>query len=123
MRGNQRSLLRAKITGVPRAGNLNNGPAVTARETNAPIILVLDADFAPRRAFCVGTSFIVRRDRLNEIGGFPQRGNLGKHQSNLHMLAHAPCGGNESRQIVRESNDRPVTASDRKKTPATAMTR
>ena len=115
-----------------KAGNLNNGLAATARESNAPVILVLDADFAPRRdflqrtiglllsepdaaivqtpqfyynadpiqhnllaarswvddqrfffdifqpakdawgcAFCVGTSFIVRRDRLNEIGGFP----------------------------------------------------
>jgi cellulose synthase (UDP-forming) len=116
-----------------KAGNLNNGLAVTARETNAPVILVLDADFAPRRdflkrtvgllsnpqvavvqtpqfyynpdpiqhnllaaqswvddqrfffdifqpakdawgcAFCVGTSFIVRRDRLAEIGGFPSQ--------------------------------------------------
>lgn len=115
-----------------KAGNLNNGLAVTAQESNAPVILVLDADFAPRRdflkrtvglllcepdvaivqtpqfyynadpiqhnllaarswvddqrfffdifqpakdawgcAFCVGTSFIVRRDRLDEIGGFP----------------------------------------------------
>lgn len=115
-----------------KAGNLNNGLAVTACDSNAPVILVLDADFAPRRdflkrtigllmsepdvaivqtpqfyynadpiqhnllaarswvddqrfffdifqpakdawgcAFCVGTSFIVRRDRLNEIGGFP----------------------------------------------------
>jgi cellulose synthase (UDP-forming) len=116
-----------------KAGNLNNGLALTARETNAPVILVLDADFAPRRdflkrtigllsnpevavvqtpqfyynpdpiqhnllaaqswvddqrfffdifqpakdawgcAFCVGTSFIVRRDRLAEIGGFPSQ--------------------------------------------------
>jgi cellulose synthase (UDP-forming) len=116
-----------------KAGNLNNGLAVTAVETNAPIILVLDADFAPRRdflrravgllsdpevavvqtpqfyynpdpiqhnllaaqswvddqrfffdvfqpakdawgcAFCVGTSFVVRRDRLAEIGGFPDQ--------------------------------------------------
>jgi cellulose synthase (UDP-forming) len=116
-----------------KAGNLNNGLAVTAEETNAPIILVLDADFAPHRdflkrtvgllsnpqaavvqtpqfyynpdpiqhnllaaqswvddqrfffdifqpakdawgcAFCVGTSFIVRRDRLAEIGGFPSQ--------------------------------------------------
>jgi cellulose synthase (UDP-forming) len=115
-----------------KAGNLNNGLVATAGVTNAPIILVLDADFAPRRdflkrtvgllmtspdcaivqtpqfyynpdpiqhnlfsaqswiddqrfffdvfqpakdawgcAFCVGTSFIVRRDRLVEIGGFP----------------------------------------------------
>ena len=115
-----------------KAGNLNNGLAATARDTNAPVILVLDADFAPRQdflkrtvgllmsepdcaivqtpqfyynadpiqhnllatrswvddqrfffdifqpakdawgcAFCVGTSFIVRRDRLEEIGGFP----------------------------------------------------
>jgi cellulose synthase (UDP-forming) len=116
-----------------KAGNLNNGLAVTAGETNAPVILVLDADFAPRRdflkrtvglltnpgvavvqtpqfyynpdpiqhnllatqswvddqrfffdifqpakdawgcAFCVGTSFVVRRDRLAEIGGFPSQ--------------------------------------------------
>jgi cellulose synthase (UDP-forming) len=116
-----------------KAGNLNNGLAVTAAQTNAPVILVLDADFAPRPdflkrtvgllsnpdvavvqtpqfyynpdpiqhnllaaqswvddqrfffdvfqpakdawgcAFCVGTSFVVRRDRLNEIGGFPSQ--------------------------------------------------
>lgn len=115
-----------------KAGNLNNGLAVTAQLSNAPVILVLDADFAPRRdflkrtvglllaepdvglvqtpqfyynadpiqhnllasrswvddqrfffdvfqpakdawgsAFCVGTSFIVRRDLLDQIGGFP----------------------------------------------------
>jgi cellulose synthase (UDP-forming) len=114
-----------------KAGNLNNGLGHTARETNAPLILVLDADFAPSRnilrrtvgmfdnpraaviqtpqffynsdpiqhnltasrswvddqriffdifqpakdawgcAFCVGTSFVVRRDLLEEIGGFP----------------------------------------------------
>jgi cellulose synthase (UDP-forming) len=116
-----------------KAGNLNNGLAITAAQTNAPLILVLDADFAPRRnflkravgllsnpkaavvqtpqfyynpdpiqhnllaaqswvddqrfffdifqpakdawgcAFCVGTSFIVRRDRLAEVGGFPNQ--------------------------------------------------
>jgi cellulose synthase (UDP-forming) len=115
-----------------KAGNLNNGLRRTAEATNAPLILVLDADFAPRPnmlrrmvglfhdrrvgvvqtpqfyynadpiqhnlmirdswvddqriffdifqpskdawdcAFCVGTSFIVRRDLLNEMGGFPQ---------------------------------------------------
>ena len=114
-----------------KGGNLNNGLRVTASFTNAPLILVLDADFAPQpnilrrmvglfddpkaalvqspqfffnadpiqhnlgiaqswvddqriffdifqpakdawgSAFCVGTSFIVRRDRLTEIGGFP----------------------------------------------------
>jgi cellulose synthase (UDP-forming) len=114
-----------------KAGNLNNALAVTAAETNAPVILVLDADFAPRPdflkrtvgllsnpgvavvqtpqfyynpdpiqhnllagqswvddqrfffdvfqpakdawgcAFCVGTSFVVSRDSLAEIGGFP----------------------------------------------------
>ena len=115
-----------------KAGNLNNALAATARLSNAPVILVLDADFAPRRdflqrtvglllsepdiavvqtpqfyynpdpiqhnllsssswvddqrfffdvfqpakdawgcAFCVGTSFVVRRERLAEIGGFP----------------------------------------------------
>src|SRR5258707_8236237 len=31
----------------PKAGNLNNGLAVTAAQTNAPIILGLEADFAP----------------------------------------------------------------------------
>jgi cellulose synthase (UDP-forming) len=116
-----------------KAGNLNNGLEVTAALTNAPVILVLDADFAPRRdflrrtvgllaepkvaviqtpqfyynadpiqhnllaaqswvddqrfffdifqpakdawgcAFCVGTSFVVRRDRVTEIGGFPSQ--------------------------------------------------
>ena len=114
-----------------KAGNLNNGLRATAGPDAAPIILVLDADFAPhinllRRtvglfsdervgviqtpqlyfnadpiqhnlmaskswvddqriffdvfqpakdawdlAFCVGTTFLVRRDRLEEIGGFP----------------------------------------------------
>jgi cellulose synthase (UDP-forming) len=115
-----------------KAGNLNNGLRHTATQTNAPLILVLDADFAPSRnilrrtvglfedpraaviqtpqffynsdpiqhnltasqswvddqriffdvfqpakdawgcAFCVGTSFIVRRDCLEAIGGFPE---------------------------------------------------
>ncbi len=115
-----------------KAGNLNNALSATAQQSNAPVILVLDADFAPRRdflqrtvglllsepdiavvqtpqfyynpdpiqhnllaaghwvddqrfffdvfqpakdawgcAFCVGTSFVVRRERLDEIGGFP----------------------------------------------------
>ena len=114
-----------------KAGNLNNGLAISAAATRAPLILVLDADFAPQPnilkrmvglfadpkvgvvqspqffynadpiqhnlhatdswvddqriffdvfqpakdawdcAFCVGTSFIVRRDRLDEMGGFP----------------------------------------------------
>jgi len=125
-----RYIARADNEGA-KAGNLNNALSVTASATNAPIILVLDADFAPRPellkrtvgllsnpqvavvqtpqfyynpdpiqhnllagqswvddqrfffdvfqpakdawgcAFCVGTSFIVRRDRLTEIGGFP----------------------------------------------------
>ncbi|CAO4156945.1 glycosyltransferase family 2 protein [Methylorubrum extorquens] len=114
-----------------KAGDLNNALRHTAERTDAPLILVLDADFAPQpnilkrmvglfddpktgvvqspqfffnadpiqhnlaasdswvddqriffdvfqpakdawnAAFCVGTSFIVRRDRLGEIGGFP----------------------------------------------------
>jgi cellulose synthase (UDP-forming) len=115
-----------------KAGNLNNGLRLTSVWAQpAPIILVLDADFAPHAnllkrtvglfrddrvavvqtpqlyfnadpiqhnlmasrhwvddqriffdvfqpakdawgaAFCVGTSFLVRRDRLEEIGGFP----------------------------------------------------
>lgn len=115
-----------------KAGNLNNALRQTALVTNAPLILVLDADFAvmpnilrrtvglfhdarvgvvqtpqfffnadpiqhnlmvsdawvddqriffdvfqPAKdawgcAFCVGTSFLVRRDRVTELGGFPQ---------------------------------------------------
>lgn len=114
-----------------KAGNLNNALRHTAARSNAPIILVLDADFAVapnilRRAvglfhderaavvqtpqfffnpdpiqhnlmaseawvddqriffdvfqpakdawgcaFCVGTSFLVRRDRVEAMGGFP----------------------------------------------------
>ncbi len=114
-----------------KAGNLNNGLAISAGATRAPLILVLDADFAPQPnilkrmvglfadpkvavvqspqffynadpiqhnlhatdswvddqriffdvfqpakdawdcAFCVGTSFIVRRARLDAMGGFP----------------------------------------------------
>ncbi|MBX9930163.1 MAG: cellulose synthase catalytic subunit [Methylobacterium sp.] len=114
-----------------KAGNLNNALTQTAGFTNAPIILVLDADFAiapnilrravglfhderaavvqtpqfffnadpiqhnlmaseawvddqriffdvfqPAKdawgcAFCVGTSFLVRRDRVTAMGGFP----------------------------------------------------
>ncbi|HWT17751.1 MAG TPA: cellulose synthase catalytic subunit, partial [Variovorax sp.] len=114
-----------------KAGNLNNGLRLSAGVTNAPYILVLDADFAPQRqivyrmlglfgdrkvglvqtpqfyynadpiqhnlratdswvdeqrvffdvlqpakdavdsAFCVGTSFIVRRDLITAAGGFP----------------------------------------------------
>ncbi|HSW18388.1 MAG TPA: efflux transporter outer membrane subunit, partial [Ramlibacter sp.] len=114
-----------------KAGNLNNGLRQSAAATNAPFIMVLDADFAPQRnivyrmlglfddpkvglvqtpqfyynadpiqhnlratdswvdeqrvffdvlqpakdaadvAFCVGTSFIVRRDAIEQAGGFP----------------------------------------------------
>jgi cellulose synthase (UDP-forming) len=114
-----------------KAGNLNNGLRLSARSTNAPYILVLDADFVPHRnivyrmlglfdepgvglvqtpqfyynadpiqhnlhatdswvdeqrvffdvlqpakdaadaAFCVGTSFIVRREVITRLGGFP----------------------------------------------------
>ncbi|MGY3451915.1 glycosyltransferase family 2 protein [Bradyrhizobium sp. USDA 4353] len=126
-----RHLIRPDNKGA-KAGNLNNALAATGQLSNAPVILVLDADFAPRRdflqrtvglllsepdiavvqtpqfyynpdpiqhnllasghwvddqrfffdvfqpakdawgcAFCVGTSFVVRRERLKEIGGFP----------------------------------------------------
>ncbi|HEV7318242.1 MAG TPA: cellulose synthase catalytic subunit [Ensifer sp.] len=125
-----RYLKRANNHGA-KAGNLNNALRATSLETNAPLILVLDADFAPQPniltrmvglfhdpkaavvqtpqffynadpiqhnlmvqrswvddqriffdvfqpakdawgcAFCVGTSFLVRRDRLELIGGFP----------------------------------------------------
>lgn len=114
-----------------KAGNLNNGLRQSAAATNAPYILVLDADFTPHRnivyrtlglfdepkvglvqtpqfyynadpiqhnlratdswvdeqrvffdvlqpakdaadvAFCVGTSFVIRRDAITEAGGFP----------------------------------------------------
>jgi cellulose synthase (UDP-forming) len=114
-----------------KAGNLNNGLRLSAAATNAPYILVLDADFTPHRniayrtlglfdepkvglvqtpqfyynadpiqhnlratdswvdeqrvffdvlqpakdaadvAFCVGTSFVIRRDAITEAGGFP----------------------------------------------------
>ncbi|MDE1165159.1 MAG: glycosyltransferase [Pseudomonas sp.] len=114
-----------------KAGNLNNGLRHSAASSNAPYILVLDADFAPQTpillrtlglfddpkvglvqtpqfyynpdpiqhnlgsancwvdeqrvffdvyqpakdgwdaAFCVGTSFVVRRDLIEDIGGFP----------------------------------------------------
>ena len=115
-----------------KAGNINSGLAASALETNAPFILILDADFAPQRqilrrmvglfedpsigivqspqfyynadpvqhnlqashalvddqriffdvlqpskdawgtAFCVGTSFLVRRSAIEAIGGMPQ---------------------------------------------------
>ena len=132
-----------------KAGNLNNGLAATAHATNAPVILVLDADFSPRPdflkrtvgllmsdpdvaivqtpqfyynadpiqhnllaekswvddqrfffdifqpakdawgcAFCVGTSFVVRRDRLNEIGGFPDQAISEDINLTYTMLAH-----------------------------------
>ncbi|MGY4492638.1 glycosyltransferase family 2 protein [Pseudomonas sp. TE3610] len=114
-----------------KAGNLNNGLRQSAARSNAPYILVLDADFAPQQpilmrtlglfedpkvglvqtpqfyynpdpiqhnlgsatcwvdeqrvffdvfqpakdgwdaAFCVGTSFVVRRDLIEQLGGFP----------------------------------------------------
>lgn len=143
-----RHVTRADNKGA-KAGNLNNGLAATARETNAPVILVLDADFAPRRdflkrtvglllsdpaaaivqtpqfyynadpiqhnllaekswvddqrfffdvfqpakdawgcAFCVGTSFVVRRDRLDEIGGFPDGAISEDINLTYTMLAH-----------------------------------
>jgi cellulose synthase (UDP-forming) len=131
-----------------KAGNLNNALAVTAGLTNAPVILVLDADFAPQRqllkrtvglladpgvaivqtpqfydngdpiqhnllatrsmvddqrfffdifqpakdawgcAFCVGTSFVVRRDRLVEVGGFPSQAISEDINLTYTMLAH-----------------------------------
>ncbi|ABE64837.1 glycosyl transferase, family 2 (plasmid) [Nitrobacter hamburgensis X14] len=131
-----------------KAGNLNNALTVTSAATNAPVILVLDADFAPQRhllkrtvglladpgvaivqtpqfyynsdpiqhnllatqsmvddqrfffdvfqpakdawgcAFCVGTSFVVRRDRLVEIGGFPSQAISEDINLTYTMLAH-----------------------------------
>jgi cellulose synthase (UDP-forming) len=131
-----------------KAGNLNNALARTSAVTNAPVILVLDADFAPHRhllkrtvgfladpgvaivqtpqfyyngdpiqhnllatqsmvddqrfffdvfqpakdawgcAFCVGTSFVVRRDRLVEIGGFPSEAISEDINLTYTMLAH-----------------------------------
>jgi cellulose synthase (UDP-forming) len=115
-----------------KAGNIDNGLSVSALTTNAPFILVLDADFAPQKdilkrtvglfddsdvgvvqtpqfyynadpvqhnllvseswvddqriffdvmqpskdawgaSFCVGTSFVVRRDAIEALGGFPK---------------------------------------------------
>lgn len=115
-----------------KGGNLDNGIRLSAQSTNAPLIMVLDADFAPQRnilrrivglfedesvgvvqtpqfyynadpiqhnllargswvddqriffdvmqpskdawgaAFCVGTSFVVRREALQAIGGMPK---------------------------------------------------
>jgi cellulose synthase (UDP-forming) len=143
-----RHVTRPDNTGA-KAGNLNNALTLTARESNAPVILVLDADFAPRAdflkrtvglllsdaevavvqtpqfyynadpiqhnllaekdwvddqrfffdifqpakdgwgcAFCVGTSFVVRRDRLEEIGGFPQQAISEDINLTYTMLAH-----------------------------------
>lgn len=143
-----RHVTRPDNTGA-KAGNLNHGLTATARETNAPVILVLDADFSPRRdflkrtvglllsdpdvaivqtpqfyynadpiqhnllaerswvddqrfffdifqpakdawgcAFCVGTSFVVRRDRLDEIGGFPQQAISEDINLTYTLLAH-----------------------------------
>ena len=148
LRVGARHLTRPDNKGA-KAGNLNNGLAATARDTNAPVILVLDADFAPCRdflkrtvglllsepdcaivqtpqfyynadpiqhnllaaqswvddqrfffdifqpakdgwgcAFCVGTSFIVRRDRLNEIGGFPNEAISEDINLTYTMLVH-----------------------------------
>jgi cellulose synthase (UDP-forming) len=143
-----RHLTRPNNVGA-KAGNLNSGLTATARATNAPVILVLDADFAPRRdflkrtvglllsdpevaivqtpqfyynadpiqhnllaekswvddqrfffdifqpakdawgcAFCVGTSFVVRRDRLDEIGGFPDQAISEDINLSYTMMAH-----------------------------------
>lgn len=132
-----------------KAGNLDNALAATARQSNAPVILVLDADFAPRRdfltrtvglllsepdvaivqtpqfyynadpiqhnllsaqswvddqrfffdvfqpakdawgsAFCVGTSFVVRRDLLEEISGFPHEAISEDLNLTCRMLTH-----------------------------------
>ena len=148
LRVGARHLTRPDNKGA-KAGNLNNGLAATARDTNAPVILVLDADFAPCRdflrrtvglllsepdcaivqtpqfyynadpiqhnllaaqswvddqrfffdifqpakdgwgcAFCVGTSFIVRRDRLDEIGGFPNEAISEDINLTYTMLVH-----------------------------------
>lgn len=45
-----RYLRRADNTGA-KAGNLNNALAVSKAETNAPYIMVLDADFVPKKKF------------------------------------------------------------------------
>lgn len=125
------SYTRRADNAYAKAGNLNNGLRHSADSSNAPYILVLDADFAPQQpilmrtlglfddpriglvqtpqfyynpdpiqhnlgsstcwvdeqrvffdvyqpakdgwdsAFCVGTSFVIRRDLITEVGGFP----------------------------------------------------
>jgi NodT family efflux transporter outer membrane factor (OMF) lipoprotein len=131
-----------------KAGNLNNGLRLSAGVTNAPFILVLDADFAvhprivyrmlglfddPRvglvqtpqfysnadpvqhnlratdswvdeqrmffdvlqpakdavdAAFCVGTSFIVRRDLITAAGGFPTSSVCEDIHTTYRLLRH-----------------------------------
>ncbi|SCK27089.1 cellulose synthase (UDP-forming) [Variovorax sp. HW608] len=131
-----------------KAGNLNNGLRVSAETTNAPYLLVLDADFVPHRnivyrvlglfdepkvglvqtpqfyynadpiqhnlhatdswvdeqrvffdvlqpakdaadaAFCVGTSFIVRRDVITRLGGFPTGSVCEDIFTSLTLLRH-----------------------------------
>ncbi len=39
-----------------KAGNLNNGLSISARDTNAALVMVLDADFVPRRDFLYRTT-------------------------------------------------------------------
>lgn len=43
--------LRRESSEGAKAGNLNNALAVSKTETNAPFIMVLDADFVPKRKF------------------------------------------------------------------------
>jgi cellulose synthase (UDP-forming) len=131
-----------------KAGNLNHALAYSRERTNAPVILVLDADFVAKPkilrrtvgmledpgvaivqtpqfyynsdpiqhnlgiahswiddqrfffdvfqpakdawgcAFCVGTSFVARRDRLEEVGGFPDQAITEDIHLTYRLLAH-----------------------------------
>ncbi len=131
-----------------KAGNLDNGLRVSADETDAPLVLVLDADFAPHKtilkrivglfedetigivqtpqfyynadpvqhnlmanrtwvddqriffdvmqpakdawgtAFCVGTSFVVRRDALDAIGGMPKESVTEDLHTTYRLMQH-----------------------------------
>ncbi|MFW0753641.1 glycosyltransferase [Pseudomonas sp. H11T01] len=131
-----------------KAGNLNNGLRQSAARTNAPYILVLDADFAPQQsillrtlglfddprvglvqtpqfyynpdpiqhnlgsatcwvdeqrvffdvyqpakdswdsAFCVGTSFVIRRDLITAFGGFPTESICEDINTTYRLLQH-----------------------------------
>jgi len=64
---------RSSITILIRSSTIS-WPRRVGSTTNASFFDIFQpAKDAWGCAFCVGTSFIVRRDRLNEIGGFPSQ--------------------------------------------------